>query len=99
MAATRAAGAVVLYLTGLGATDPPWQEGVAAPASPLARTLVQPRVLVGGQSVPVFFSGLAPGLVGVYQVNATIPADAPARLEIVVEAAGGSSNTFVLTAP
>ena len=94
LAATRSAGAVVLYMTGLGATDPPLREGVAAPASPLTQTLLQPTVLAGGQAAPVFFSGLAPGLVGVYQVNASIPADAPATLEIVVEAGGRRSKMF-----
>jgi uncharacterized protein (TIGR03437 family) len=96
VAATRTAGTVVLYLTGLGATDPPMRDGVTAPASPLARTLLQPTVFVDGQAVPVFFSGLAPGLVGVYQVNATVPADAPPRFEIVVQAGGRTSKVFLV---
>jgi uncharacterized protein (TIGR03437 family) len=96
LGATRTAGAVALYLTGLGATDPPLQEGISAPASPLTRTLSQPTVSVGGQPALVFFSGLAPGLVGVYQVNALLGADAPGKLEIVVEAGGRKSNTFVV---
>jgi uncharacterized protein (TIGR03437 family) len=87
---------VALYLTGLGGTDPPLREGTAAPASPLSRTLSQPTVFIGGQPALVFFSGLAPGLVGVYQVNVIVPADAPGKLEIVVEAGGRKSNTYVV---
>lgn len=94
--AARTAGAVALYLTGLGGTDPPLREGTAAPASPLTRTLSQPTVFIGGQPALVFFSGLAPGLVGVYQVNALVGADAAGKLEIVVEAGGRKSNTFVV---
>jgi uncharacterized protein (TIGR03437 family) len=96
VAAVRTNGAAVLYVTGLGATDPAVREGAAAAAVPLARTLLQPSVRIGGQPAAVFFSGLAPGLVGVYQVNALLPSDAGARLEIVLEAAGRQSNPFAL---
>ena len=54
------------------------------------------EVFIGGQPAPVFFSGMAPGLVGVYQVNAAIPAGAPAQLEIVVNAGGRDSTMFLL---
>jgi type 1 glutamine amidotransferase len=96
VAAVRTPGALVLYLTGLGATDPPLREGSAAPSSPLSQTPVQPAVFVGGARAPVFFSGLTPGLVGVYQINASIPADAPVSLEVVVESGGRKSNVFQL---
>ena len=42
------------------------------------------RVLVNGQPAPIFFSGLAPGLVGVYQINVYLPSDAPEKLEVTV---------------
>jgi uncharacterized protein len=95
LAATRTGGALVLYLTGLGATDPPVHEGDAAPSSePLARTLAQPAVFVNGAPATVFFSGLTPGLVGVYQINVLLPTDVPASFEIDVEAGGRKSNVF-----
>ncbi len=93
-AAVRSEGALVLYMTGLGATVPEVAEGVAAPASPLSRTAAQPAVLAGGQGAPVFFSGMAPGLIGVYQVNAILPAGVPSRFEVVVEAGGRTSVPF-----
>jgi uncharacterized protein len=96
LAAVRSAGALVLYMTGLGATVPAVADGAVAPASPLLQTVVQPTVLVNGQDAPVFFSGLAPGLVGLYQVNAILPADAPSKLEVVVQAAGRTSAPFVV---
>jgi uncharacterized protein (TIGR03437 family) len=97
VAATRAGDVVVVYVLGLGATEPAVSEGIAAPAGPLARTLLQPVVRLEGQPAVVEFSGLAPGLVGVYQVNAALPAGtgaAAGAIEIAIEAAGGSS-TFV----
>jgi uncharacterized protein (TIGR03437 family) len=44
-------------------------------------------VRIGGVPVRVLFSGLAPGLVGVYQVNVEWPAQAPPAAEVVIEAA------------
>ena len=90
VARARSGSALVLYVVGLGATDPAVPDGAPAPASPLARSLVQPAVTVGGQPATVFFSGLAPGLVGVYQVNATLPEGASG--DIVLEAAGRTSS-------
>jgi uncharacterized protein (TIGR03437 family) len=92
--ATRGAGALVIYLTGLGATDPPLREGLPAPAAPFLATRVQPSVFAAGQPVTVFFSGLVPGLVGLYQINALLPTDVPPCYEIVVEAAGRRSPPF-----
>ena len=57
LAASRFGDVLVVYLTGLGGTDPPVREGIATPVSPLARTLVQPQVLVGGVAVPVVLCG------------------------------------------
>jgi hypothetical protein len=96
VAATRTAGGLVIYLTGLGATDTALREGLPAPPSPLLRTLVQPSVFIAGLPAMVLFSGLVPGLVGLYQINALLPADAPPRFEIVVEAAGRTSQPFEL---
>ena len=92
--ATHTAGGLVIYLTGLGVTDPPLQEGLPAPATTLLRTIVQPSVFVGGQPATVFFSGLTPGFVGLYQVNVLLPGDAPPSFEIIVEAAGHRSQPF-----
>jgi uncharacterized protein (TIGR03437 family) len=63
---------VSLFATGLGAVTPEVPAGVAAPANPLSR-LSDLVVLIGGATANVSFAGLAPGLVGVYQVNAQVP--------------------------
>lgn len=64
---------IALYATGLGDVSPDVNTGAAAPTSPLARVDEDMAVLIGGISTNVAYAGLAPGLVGVYQVNAQIP--------------------------
>ncbi len=92
--ATRAADTLVIYVTGLGATDTPLSAGLPAPVTPLLRTLVQPSVTVDGQPTLLSFSGLAPGFVGLYQINVLLSSDAPSSFEILVEAAGRHSQPF-----
>ena len=84
LATVRSPGALVVYLTGLGATLPAVAAGAASPFSPLSQTVAEPTVLVNGQPAPIFFSGLAPGLVGVYQINVYLPSDAPEKLDVTV---------------
>jgi uncharacterized protein (TIGR03437 family) len=83
----RPGEAVYLYATGLGPVDAQQTAGQAAPIDALVRTVQTPVVTLNGASVSVTFSGLAPGLAGVYQVNFTAPANpgsGPAELRIVV---------------
>jgi uncharacterized protein (TIGR03437 family) len=63
-----------IYCTGLG--DVTNRPGVGNPAgsSPLSQTIATPSVTIGGVQAPVQFSGLAPGFVGLYQVNVQVPA-------------------------
>ena len=49
-----------------------------ASGSPLHYTTSLPQVRIGGLPAKVVFSGLAPGLTGVWQVNVVIPDQAPA---------------------
>ena len=63
---------IAIYCTGLGAVTNPPRTGAPASANPVSVTLTAPGVTIGGQVVPVtdyFFSGLAPGFVGLYQVT------------------------------
>jgi len=82
----QAGDVVVAYGTGLGDVSPAVASGLAAPVSPLSRTVVPVEGRVGGQVAPVLFAGLVPGFVGLYQVNVQIPSGV----------AAGSSVPFVL---
>jgi minor extracellular serine protease Vpr len=51
-------------------------------------------VTVAGLSSEVAYSGLAPGLIGLYQINFRIPAGAPTGpQDVVVTLRGAASNT------
>ena len=65
---------VVIFLTGLGPLDPSIADGAPGPeAEPFSRTTENIQVLFGGEAGTVLFSGAAPGFVGLYQMNVTIP--------------------------
>ncbi len=49
--------------------------GAPSPENPLAQTTTVPKVTFGGLPAQVLFSGLAPGFVGLYQVNALVLPD------------------------
>jgi uncharacterized protein (TIGR03437 family) len=52
------------------------------------------QVTVANTPAEVLFSGLAPGFVGLYQINARVPAAAPTgRQPLTLSAAGATSNT------
>jgi uncharacterized protein (TIGR03437 family) len=82
--AARRGGVAQLYVNGLGPLDTTPVSGEPSPANPLARTRVTPSVTIGGRPAQVSFSGLAPYFVGLYQVNVTIPADAPTGIQSIV---------------
>ena len=89
---------VEIYATGLGAVDHEPRDGELSPLDPLARTLSIPSVTIGGVPAEVTFSGLAPGQVGLYQVNARVPDDAPAgdAVPLVLSIEGAVSNTVTI---
>ena len=97
---------VVLYGTGAGASfvnasnNNPLtvKDGEAATASPLAATANLPTATVGGKTATVYFSGLAPGFVGLWQLNVQVPADAPsgASVEVVLNFGGKTANRVTI---
>jgi uncharacterized protein (TIGR03437 family) len=70
-----------LYATGLGDVTNPPPTGSGALASPLSVARATVEVLIGERSCPVQFAGLAPGLVGVFQINFQAPAGIPGGLQ------------------
>jgi uncharacterized protein (TIGR03437 family) len=89
---------VLLYCTGLGAVTNQPAAGDVSPGSPPAATVTTPMLTLGGATVPVSFSGLAPNFVGLYQVNFQIPATASAgnAVPLVLSIGGVSSNTATI---
>jgi uncharacterized protein (TIGR03437 family) len=69
----RPGSTVSIYCTGQGAVNPTVADGAAAPRDPLSRSVVTPMVQMEGVPATLQFSGLAPDLVGVWQINAVVP--------------------------
>jgi uncharacterized protein (TIGR03437 family) len=88
---------IVIFLTGMGQTTPPILAGSAAPQSPLAVANVAPIVTLGGVALTVSYAGLSPDEVGVYQINATVPAGIPPGLSIplTINQGGGATTLNV----
>jgi uncharacterized protein (TIGR03437 family) len=67
-------GSVIqIFATGLGITNPPVPSGQPSPGSPPALVTAAIEARIGGQPAAVQFAGLAPGFVGLYQVNVVVP--------------------------
>jgi uncharacterized protein (TIGR03437 family) len=96
----RRGSVIQIFATGAGETTPALAAGEAAPANgnPLVLTKVQPTVTIGGKNAKVLFSGLAPGFVGLWQINAEVPADVTPGMAVplVITAAGAQSNTVTI---
>ncbi|HLK62143.1 MAG TPA: hypothetical protein VKU19_01790 [Bryobacteraceae bacterium] len=73
---------VIIYATGLGLTQPSVDAGLPSPSDPLGVALIVPQLTLGGVPMTVDFAGLVAGEVGVYQINARVPAKAPQGLSI-----------------
>ncbi len=89
--------ALVIYGNGLGPVSNQPSSGEPSPSAPLlARTTATPSVSVGGVAAAApDFSGLTPTVVGLYQVNFTVPSAAPTGTQpLVLSVNGLNSQNF-----
>jgi uncharacterized protein (TIGR03437 family) len=91
---------VSIYCTGLGPVTNQPSSGAASPSGPLAATPTTPTVTIGGAKAQVLFSGLAPGWVGEYQVNAQVPptSSTGSAVPVTISIGGVTSNTVTIAA-
>jgi len=88
---------IILYLVGMGPTTTTVPTGTASPQSPLAMVTTQPVVTIGGATAELYFAGLTPGGVGLYQIVCRVPSAAPSGdLPLVVKQAGATANQVTL---
>jgi uncharacterized protein (TIGR03437 family) len=88
---------LVMYLVGLGATEPSVASGTPAPSSTLAKVTHTPTVTVDSLPASVDFAGLTPGFVGLYQINFQVPAGAHSgEVEVEVTQNGVAANPTLL---
>jgi len=93
-----AGGYIQIFCTGLGAVSNQPPTGSSAPLAPLSWTAATVTATIGGAPANVTFSGLAPGYVGLYQVNAQVPAGLAANgtAPVVLSVGGAVSNTATI---
>jgi uncharacterized protein (TIGR03437 family) len=90
---------LVVYLLGMGATNPSVPSGTQSPSSDSpAQAAVQPLLFVNGENAQISYAGLTPGAVGLYEIDFVVPGDAPSGdLTVVITQNGVPANTTLLT--
>ncbi len=85
-----------LFITGEGTVSPALATGSAPAAStPLAKLpvpVLPVSMTIGGKACNILFAGIPYGLVGVTQVNFTVPADAPTGQQDVIVTVGTAAS-------
>ncbi|MDE3196450.1 MAG: Ig-like domain repeat protein [Acidobacteriota bacterium] len=97
---------LVCFITGDGDVTPSLASGASVPSgTPLSKfphSRLPLTMTIGGEPAQIVFNGIVPGLIGVTQVNFTIPADLqPGPQPMVVSVGNASSEpvTLTVTAP
>jgi uncharacterized protein (TIGR03437 family) len=85
---------LTIYATGAGLTSPAVADGQGAPAATLALVTGTTRVFIGGTEAQVLYSGLAPNLVGLWQINVAIPDPLPTNLATSLKVELRAKETF-----
>jgi uncharacterized protein (TIGR03437 family) len=85
----------VAYVTGLGAVSPAVATGAAAGIETLSYSVATVTATIGGATADVQFAGLAPGFIGLGQVNVLIP-EGVTELTLVLEANGQKSKPVAI---
>jgi uncharacterized protein (TIGR03437 family) len=94
-----AGSTIQIFATGLGATNPPLAPGQPGSTGTFNAVVTTPTVTIGGINAQVSFAAAAPGLAGVYQVNAVVPTGlATGGFAAVQISAGGKSSNQVMLA-
>ncbi len=88
----------VVWLSGIGQTNPPVATAAAAPSTaPFAMVNYPYQITLNGEPVTVYFLGYAPGLTADVQANIAIPTDQTGDLPLVVTVNGQSSVPTIIS--
>jgi uncharacterized protein (TIGR03437 family) len=90
---------LTIFCSGLGpVSNTPASGSAAGNAGSMSQVQAAVSVTIGGQSAPVSFAGLAPGFVGLYQVNVTFPSGVASgnAVPVVVTTVSLGSNTATI---
>jgi len=94
----RAGESILIVSTGLGATNPFFDEGKAVPPGDILSVTSNLEVSIGGQLASDVRAYLAPGQIGIYFVSAVVPAGVPTgdAISVIVRANGVESQTVTM---
>ena len=93
----RSGGRIQILATGLGAVNPAWSSGVAAPLANAPQVVAPVRVFLDREPVQVTRATLAPGYVGFYVIEIQLPQLVNAGpAELYLSAGDGQSNRVTL---
>lgn len=95
----HAGESILIVSTGLGATNPFFDEGKAVPAENILSVTGALEVSIGSQLATDVRAYLAPGQIGIYFVSAVLPAGVPTgdAVPVIVRANGVESQTVTMT--
>ena len=82
-------------MSGLGAVTNPPADG--SPSTGTSLTTATPIVSIGGVPATVTYSGLAPGEVGLYQMNIVVPAGTMTGNAVPIMVSIGNENANPVT--
>jgi uncharacterized protein (TIGR03437 family) len=87
---------VTLFITGEGQVSPALTDGATPPPGTPPASLPKPKLpvtlTVGGQTAAIVLAAIPSGLVGVTQINYTVPMNAPLGVQPVVVTVGGVAS-------
>ena len=82
---------ITLFGLAFGRVEPAPETGAPAAGNPLSSMVTPLELRIGGRAAEVSFAGIAPGFIGLYQINARVPDGLVGLLSIEVTAEGVSS--------
>jgi uncharacterized protein (TIGR03437 family) len=88
---------LAIFANGFGETDTVIPVGTPAPLDHLVYLKDKVHVYIGGIEVDPTFAGLAPGQIGLYQINVAVPTGAPTGPSVPLRLETVLSDGTVLT--
>lgn len=88
----RRGSVVQIFLSGQGATNPPAVTG-QLPQAPYPAPVLPVTVTIDGRAARTVFVGLAPGLVGLLQINAVVPDDTTPGPNVSLQVSVGTASS------
>jgi len=88
---------IIAYLTGSGPVSSAQTDGAPAPTSPLATLKSSYSATIGSATAQVSFAGLAPGYIGLVQMNIVVPTGlTPGTYPLTITIGSDTSNSATI---